>query len=100
MDMVRGDAKREPVAAFMSNAVAIARPLAAPPGVPGDRIAILRRAWDATMKDPAFLADAEKLSAEIDPLTGERVQEIVENVLATPKPVRNQIQVVLGLPPT
>jgi tripartite-type tricarboxylate transporter receptor subunit TctC len=100
MDMVRGDAKREPVAKFMSYAVAIARPLAAPPGVPGDRIAILRRAWDATMKDPAFLADAEKLSAEIDPLTGERVQDIVENVLATPKPVRNQIQVVLGLPPT
>jgi tripartite-type tricarboxylate transporter receptor subunit TctC len=100
MDMVRGDAKREPVARFMSYAVAIARPFAAPPGVPADRVEILRRAWDATMKDPAFLADAAKLNAEIDPLTGEQVQDIVEDVLKTPKPVRNQIQTVLGLPPT
>lgn len=100
LDMVQGDPKREPAAKFMSYAVSIARPLAAPPGVPAERIEILRRAWDATMKDPAFLADAAKLNAEIDPLTGARVQEIVETVLATPKPVRNQIQAVLGLPPT
>jgi len=100
LDLVRGDAAREPIAAFMSEAVAIARPFAAPPGVPKERVELLRRAWDATMKDPAFLADAAKLNAEIDPLNGQQVQGIVERVLATPKPIRNHIQKVMGLPQT
>jgi tripartite-type tricarboxylate transporter receptor subunit TctC len=100
LDLVKGDAEREPIARFMSHAVAIARPFAAPPGVPAERVELLRRAWDATMGDPAFLADAEKLGAEIDPLTGRQVQDIVEGVLATPKPIRNHIQKMLGLPQT
>jgi hypothetical protein len=66
--------------------------------VPADRVEILRRAFDATMEDPAFLAEADKLHAEIDPLTGEQVQDIVTQVLNTPKPIINQIQKVLGLP--
>jgi tripartite-type tricarboxylate transporter receptor subunit TctC len=98
LDLVKGDAAREPIAAFMSKAVAIARPVAAPPGVPPDRVELLRRAFDATMQDPAFLAEAEKLHLEIDPLSGEQVQDIVQSVLATPKPVINQIQATLGLP--
>jgi len=99
LDLVKGDPRREPVAQFMSYAVAIARPLAAPPGVPADRVTLLRRAFDDTLKDPLFLADAEKMRLEIDPLTGEQVQEIVSRVLGTPKPIINQIQSVLGLPP-
>src|SRR5262249_42402216 len=47
LDLVRGDPAREPIASFMSKAVAIARPVAAPPGVPPDRVAMLRRAFDA-----------------------------------------------------
>jgi len=100
LDLVRGDPRREPVAQFMSYAVSIARPFAAPPGVPSDRVALLRRAFDDTMKDPAFLADAGKLRLEIDPLTGEEVQNVVSRVLGTPKPIINQIQAVLGLPPS
>jgi tripartite-type tricarboxylate transporter receptor subunit TctC len=98
LDLVKGDPAREPVAKFMSQAVAIARPVAAPPGVPPDRVGVLRRAFDATMKDPVFLAEAAKLNAEIDPLTGEEVQDIVTAVLATPKPVINQIRLMMGLP--
>jgi tripartite-type tricarboxylate transporter receptor subunit TctC len=82
----------------MSQAVAIARPVAAPPGVPADRVEILRRAFDTTMNDPAFLAEAEKLGTEIDPLTGEQVQDIVTGVLSTPKPILDQIKTTLGLP--
>jgi hypothetical protein len=85
LDLVKGDPAREPVAKFMSQAVAIARPVAAPPGVPPDRVEVLRRAFDATMKDPVFLAEAAKLNAEIDPLTGEG-SDIVTAVLVTPKP--------------
>jgi len=98
LDLVRGDPAREPIASFMSKAVAIARPVAAPPGVPADRVDVLRRAFDATMRDPVFLAEAEKIGTEIDPLTGEEVQDIVTSVLATPRPVINQIQKTLGLP--
>jgi len=82
----------------MSYAVAIARPFAAPPGVPPDRVETLRRAFDATMKDPEFLAEAARLNAEIDPLTGEQVQDIVTQVLSTPKDTIRQIQATLGLP--
>jgi hypothetical protein len=97
IDLVRGDVVREPVAQFMSQAVAIARPVAAPPGVPADRVDILRRAFDATMADPMFLAEAERLKLEIDPLTGEHVQDIVRRVLGTPTPVLDQIKATLGL---
>jgi tripartite-type tricarboxylate transporter receptor subunit TctC len=98
LDLVKGDPQREPIAQFMSYAVAIARPFAAPPGVPRDRVDLLRRAFDDTMKDPAFLADAAQINAEIDPLTGEQVQDVVTRVLATPKPIKDQIKTVLGLP--
>jgi len=50
------------------------------------------------MKDPEFLAEAGKLNAEIDPLTGEQVQDVVVQVLSTPKNVIRQIQTTLGLP--
>jgi tripartite-type tricarboxylate transporter receptor subunit TctC len=99
MDLVKGDPGREPIARFMSQAVAIARPVAAPPGVPADRVEILRRAFDETMKDPVFLGEAARLNLEIDPLTGEQVQDIVHQVLNTPGPVIRQIQATLGLPP-
>src|SRR5262245_7208051 len=94
LDPVRGNPRGELIAQFMSQAVAIARPVAAPPGVPPERVEILRRAFDATMRDPAFLAEASKIGAEIDPLTGEQVQDIVMRVLDTPKSVINQIQAV------
>jgi tripartite-type tricarboxylate transporter receptor subunit TctC len=63
------------------------RPFFAPPGVPKDRIATLRRAFDATTKDPAFLADAKKQRVELHPMTGEAVQALVKRIYATPKPV-------------
>lgn len=60
------------------------RPFVAPPGVPADRVEALRRAFDATFKDPAFLADVEKSKLELDPRTGEQVQAIVEKIFASP----------------
>jgi tripartite-type tricarboxylate transporter receptor subunit TctC len=95
-DLVQGDARKEAVAKFMSLAVSTARPLAAPAGVPSDRIAILRRAFDATMQDPEFRAEAQKLHLEIDPMRGEEAQSIVAAVLATPKPVLADVQAALG----
>jgi tripartite-type tricarboxylate transporter receptor subunit TctC len=60
------------------------RPFFLPPNVPAERVEALRRAFDATMKDPAFLADADRSKIEVDPLTGEQVAALVEQVSRTP----------------
>jgi tripartite-type tricarboxylate transporter receptor subunit TctC len=61
------------------------RPYLAPPGIPEDRKAALRRAFDATMKDKAFLADAAKVRLDISPITGEAIDRFLADVYATPK---------------
>jgi tripartite-type tricarboxylate transporter receptor subunit TctC len=68
------------------------RPFFVPPNVPADRVEALRKAFDNTMKDPAFLAEAEKLKLDIDPLNGKQVSELVAQVLATPKPVVERVR--------
>ena len=59
------------------------RSFIAPPRTTPANLAILRKAFDATMKDPQFLAEAEKLRIDVAPLTGERVQEVVRNLYAS-----------------
>jgi tripartite-type tricarboxylate transporter receptor subunit TctC len=60
------------------------RPFVLPPGVPADRIAALRAAFDATMKDPQFLDDAKLQKAEIDPVGGKEINALLERVYAAP----------------
>lgn len=61
------------------------RPFAAPPDVPAERVKALRAAFDATFKDPEFLAEAKKAKLEIDPVSGEEVERIVKRVAGMPK---------------
>jgi tripartite-type tricarboxylate transporter receptor subunit TctC len=75
---------------------AMARPFAAPPGLPTPIATTLRRAFDATMKDPAFIAEAHKIQAEILPTSGENVQKLVAKLYATPKPVVARVKKFLG----
>jgi tripartite-type tricarboxylate transporter receptor subunit TctC len=56
-------------------------PFVAPPGVPADRIALLRQAFDETMKDPSFVSDAGQLALEIDPMGGQAMQAKIEHIL-------------------
>jgi len=58
------------------------RPFLAPPDVPADRVAALRKAFEDTFKDPQFLADVKKSNLEFDPRTGAQVQAIVEKLFA------------------
>jgi len=64
----------------------LGRPLATN-AAPGERVAALRAAFAATMKDPEFLAEAKSLNFEVDPVVGEKMQRVVEKVLATPKAI-------------
>jgi tripartite-type tricarboxylate transporter receptor subunit TctC len=61
------------------------RPFMAPPGVPPERADILRDAFMSTMKDPQFLADAEKAKLEITPVSGADIEKLVKEVYGTPK---------------
>ena len=63
---------------------AIGRPLVAPPGVPAERAQLLRRSFDATMTDKGFLADAEKAGLEVGPTSGEKLQDMVKIMMASP----------------
>lgn len=60
------------------------RPLMLPPDVSAERISTLRRAFDATVKDPKFLQDAAKIGLEVKPITGEEVQSLVGEVYQLP----------------
>jgi tripartite-type tricarboxylate transporter receptor subunit TctC len=62
----------------------MSRPFFAPPGVAPDRLAALRRAFDATMRDEAFLADAKQLGMVINPVRGEDVEALVTRIMGTP----------------
>jgi tripartite-type tricarboxylate transporter receptor subunit TctC len=66
---------------------AVARPFFLPPGVPPERVATLRAAFDATMKDPDFLADAAQQKANIRPYQGTEMQAFIERIYKLPPPV-------------
>jgi len=57
-------------------------PFIAPPDVPAQRLQALRDAFDATMKDPAFLADAAKLNVEIEPVSGKEMEALIKRILS------------------
>src|SRR5712691_977308 len=65
----------------------LARPFVAPPGIPAERKAMLRAAFDATLRDPAFLADASKTMIDIDPVSGPEAEALVASLYALPKDV-------------
>ncbi len=65
----------------------MARPFAAPPGLPADRRAALLAAFEQTMKDQAFLAEAKMQGLDVDPVSAQDIDALLEEVYATPKSV-------------
>jgi tripartite-type tricarboxylate transporter receptor subunit TctC len=80
-------ADRKQLMIFISAGAAIGRSLIAPPGVPEERLAALRAAFDKLVVDPEFLAEAAKRRAEVDPLPGAAVQTISDGIVNAPKPI-------------
>ncbi len=73
-----------------------ARGVFLPPGVPQDRVDALRAAFDATMKDPEFLAEAEKVQIPIEPNGGENLDKIAKQIVATPPAAITLAKKLLG----
>jgi tripartite-type tricarboxylate transporter receptor subunit TctC len=69
---------------FFSTDIVIGRPFVTSPGVPADRVAILRKAFDDMLKDSAFLEDSTKAGIDISPVDGVRIQKIVADFMNTP----------------
>ena len=85
----------KPLLEFMARAATVGRPLGTTPGVPPERVAALRAAFADTIKDPEFIAQADKERLEIRPMTGEKLAGIIAGLLGTPDDVRERVKVAL-----
>jgi tripartite-type tricarboxylate transporter receptor subunit TctC len=75
---------------------AASRPFMLSPGTPKDRVQLLRKAFTATMSDPSFLADAERASLDIAPLTGEELEKTVHGLLKTSPAMLAKLKQILA----
>jgi tripartite-type tricarboxylate transporter receptor subunit TctC len=81
------DPKEKAVLKLIFSRLTVARPFAAPPGLPPERVKILRDAFDATMKDPDFLSEMNRLALEVRPQNGQKVEQAVREIYAYPADV-------------
>ena len=95
LDYVKNTEDRQLMELLMGT-MAVARPFMAPPGVPEGRATDLRRAFDKTMKDEGFLAEAKQLQLDVEPTTGEDSQKIVQSMYATPRAVVERAKKLLS----
>ena len=84
LDKATSDEQRQILRVHLAGQ-AFGRPFFAAQGIPEDRKAVLRAAFDATMKDPEFVAEAEKLRLEVSPMTGAEIERVLGEVYALPK---------------
>jgi tripartite-type tricarboxylate transporter receptor subunit TctC len=86
LDLAHNDGDRQ-MLTLLSAPSEMARPFAGPPGLDASTTALLRRAFDATVADPKFLAEAKAMHADIAPTRGEDVQKLVSEIYTTPQPI-------------
>jgi tripartite-type tricarboxylate transporter receptor subunit TctC len=82
LNLAKTDEARQLIKVGIQNAAAFARPLALPPGTPKDRVLILRKAFQETLKDSAFLAEADKAKLTLEPATAEELEKMVAEAFA------------------
>jgi tripartite-type tricarboxylate transporter receptor subunit TctC len=86
MDLAKSEEDRQ-ILQLMFAWLHVSRPIATPPDVPPERLVALRRAFDETMRDPEFRADAEKIEIDLNPLRGKEIDRFLDDLYRTPKPV-------------
>ncbi|HVY58136.1 MAG TPA: tripartite tricarboxylate transporter substrate-binding protein [Xanthobacteraceae bacterium] len=95
IDLAKNDRQKQILKLIFSRQV-MGRPFAAPPGIPEDRARALRRAFEETMKDPEFRAEAEKQGLEVNPVNGEALQSLVRELYDAPKDVVAEVRTAIG----
>ena len=90
MDLATNDLDRAALR-VLADVAAFGRSVATSPGVPAERVEALRKAFDDTLRDPEFLADADKERLEISAMNGAAVQDLVGDVIRAPQPVLDRV---------
>jgi tripartite-type tricarboxylate transporter receptor subunit TctC len=96
LELAKTDADRQALTMMFAR-TEYGRPYFVPPDVPPARVEALRRAFDATMKDPDFVADAAQLQLDLSPATGEEVQALVAKLAATPADISARVRAALDV---
>jgi tripartite-type tricarboxylate transporter receptor subunit TctC len=86
LDLVKDQEQMQIVKLILASQ-AMARPFAAPPGIPEDRKQALIAAFDKTMQDPEFLADAQKMKADVNPVSAAEIDKLLAEIYLTPKDI-------------
>jgi tripartite-type tricarboxylate transporter receptor subunit TctC len=94
LELAKTDADRQALTMMFAR-TEYGRPYFVPPEVPPTRVEALRRAFDATMKDPDFMADAAQLQLDLSPATGEEVQALVAKLASTPADIAARVRAAL-----
>ena len=81
---------------LLSAPAGLGHPLLMSPGVPEERVAAVRKAFDLTMKDPEFMAEAATAKREIDPMSGVELQRIVDALIQSPKSAVDKLTAIVG----
>jgi hypothetical protein len=97
LEFARTDSDRRVIELFLTQKKA-ARPIIAPPGVPAERLAVLRTAFAALAGDHEFLADAERSGLEVDPISGEAVDKIIALIASTPRDIADRYTKAFAAP--
>ncbi len=79
----------------LSASTALGRPIFTTPDVPADRVAALRQAFEAMVRDPAFVEDAKRGKFDIDPSSGEAMQKVVTEMMAVPKEQSERLRQII-----
>ena len=85
----------KPLLEFMARGATVGRPLATTPGVPAERVAALRKAFEETIKDPEFIAAAKQENMEIKPMSADKLVDVINGLLDAPQDVRDRVKVAL-----
>jgi tripartite-type tricarboxylate transporter receptor subunit TctC len=83
------------IMAFYVSGAEVGRSLLAPPGVPADRVKILRAAFDAMIKDPEFLAEIEKSGQEFQPASGDLLHKLIAGAATAPREIVERTEAIL-----
>jgi tripartite-type tricarboxylate transporter receptor subunit TctC len=96
MDRYKTPEENRRLATLMLASGQLGRPMMGTPGIPADRVKVLRDAFNATMKDPEFLVDIDKRQFDLDPVPGEELEKTVKDVMSQPPDVIARMKKLLG----
>ena len=96
-ELAKNDEDRQ-VLTFMSADMGISRAIVTTPDVPAERLSALRTAFDRMIKDPEFVAEADKVQMDISGSTGLEAQKVAESMLAMPANIVQRAKVLIEPP--